>query len=265
MHKPGNLKSHSLSSDNSRYNKILLTSLFIVVLTLVVSINSRANTGIESYESYRLRATLNSQGLVHNIQQQELLFEQAKSAFEKNNMHLAYRIFRPLAEDGYVDAQFYLGMMYDAGIAVKRSPQKAVYWYQQSAQKGNDSAQHNLAVAYANGDGINLNIDKAIQWWKQSAKYGNTDAQYNLGIVYATGRQTVQPDLVKAEKWWRKAAINGDAQAQYNLGVLYASGVKKVTSLCEAVRWWQQSARLGIHEALEAIEIIKQRPDYKPC
>ena len=87
----------------------------------------------------------------------------------------------------------------------------------------------------------------------------------NLGIVYATGSEQIKRDLQEAEKWWRKAAINGDAMAQYNLGALYANGEEKVTSYCEAIRWWQESARSGMTEAQEAIEILKQRDDYRPC
>lgn len=243
----------------------IFTSLILMSMQLFAAGNSHAlnstNVHLAGYQSQEIAG----QGLVHNPNLHEKAYQHAMKAYERGEYHLAKRLLIPLANSNHVESQFYMGMIYDMGLGVKRDANVAVSWYRKAAENGYHHAQHNLAVAYANGEGVMANIEYAIHWWKRAAKQGNTDSQYNLGIIYATGNKHVKKDLLKAEKWWRKAAISGDAMAQYNLGTLYANGEKKVTSYCEAIRWWQKSARAGLSQARVAIEILKKRPDYHPC
>lgn len=247
-------------------NKQSLVAIILMVslASLLLVSNSFAMSAAQQNQ-YVLEHSLKSQGLYANKQLQDKQFNKALAAFKRGENYLAKRLLLPLAQQQYTGAEFYMGMIYDIGQGVAKSPAKAVHWYQRAAQKGYHPAQHNLAVAYAKGVGVKQDLKKALRWWRRAARQGNTDSQYNLGIIYATGNELVKRDLLKAEKWWRKAAINGDAMAQYNLGALYANGEKKVTSYCEAIRWWQESARSGMSQAMDAIEVIKQRPDYNPC
>lgn len=259
------LSSKCQSPHSAEYLKTHAISLYAFILILLCwTTQSFAKSPLQLSVSTTTRALL-SQGLDTNQVEQGKQFNHAMAMYERAEYFLARRLLLPLAQRQYTEAEFYMGMIFDMGLGVDKSPGDAVNWYLRAARKGNQHAQHNLAVAYAHGEGIQQDISKALEWWRRAARQGNTDSQYNLGIVYATGSQQVKRDLLKAEKWWRKAAINGDAMAQYNLGALYANGEKKVTSYCEAMRWWQESARSGIEQALEAIEILKQRDDYQPC
>ena len=245
--------------------KGLFISLVVLSVLLLAASNSFAVTiktvHLAGYQS----EDIFQQGISLNTDMHDEAYIRAMKAYERGEYHLAQRLLIPLANKNHIKSQFYMGMIYDMGLGVTRNANMAVSWYKKAAAKGYHHAQHNLAVAYANGDGVAGNLEHALRWWKRAARQGNTDSQYNLGIIYATGNDHVKQDLLKAEKWWRKAAISGDAMAQYNLGTLYANGEKKVTSYCEAIRWWQQSAQGGMSQALVAIEVLKQRPDYRPC
>ncbi|MEJ2141468.1 MAG: tetratricopeptide repeat protein [Gammaproteobacteria bacterium] len=246
-------------------HRVLFIGLIFFSMLLFAAGNShainRSNIHLAGYQSKEIAG----QGLASNPNLHDEVYQHAMKVYERGEYHLAKRLLLPLANKDHTESQFYMGMIYDIGLGVERNANIAVSWYRKAAEKGYHHAQHNLAVAYANGDGVLANIEKALRWWERAARQGNTDSQYNLGIIYATGNELVKKDLLKAEKWWRLAAISGDAMAQYNLGTLYANGEKKVTSYCEAIRWWQQSAKAGINQALIAIEVLKQRPDYHPC
>ena len=47
---------------------------------------------------------------------------------------------------------------------------KAIYWYEKSAEQGNHHVQNNLANIYKNGDGIDKDMNKAIYWYKKAAE-----------------------------------------------------------------------------------------------
>ena len=259
-------KAKSVAIPAAKENGLFIGISIFALFLLVVS-NGFAATGNSNviHPAVFQDKDISRQGIYFNQQLHGNKYQLAMAAYERGEYHLARRMLLPLAKSNHTKAQFYMGMLYDMGLGVAANANIAVYWYKKAAEKGNQHAQHNLAVAYANGDGIAHNMHHALIWWKRAAKQGNTDSQYNLGIIYATGNKQVQQDLLKAEKWWRMAAISGDAMAQYNLGTLYANGEEKVTSYCEAIRWWQQSAQGGMSQALVAIEVLKQRPDYRPC
>ena len=246
-------------------HRTCFTGLVVLSLLVLVVTNSHAIAGRNTHLAGNQSREIPRQGIAFNKNLHEETYTRAIKAYERGEYHLAKRLLLPLAKSNHTRSQFYVGMIYDVGLGVSRNANIAVSWYRKAAEKGYHHAQHNLAVAYANGDGVMANVELALRWWKRAARQGNTDSQYNLGIIYATGNGQVKRDLHKAEKWWRMAAISGDAMAQYNLGALYANGEKKVTSYCEAIRWWQKSARSGLNQARVAIEVLKQRPDYRPC
>ena len=238
---------------------IALLSFGLCFVSPAPALNSDMVASTSLYQSQRL----SDLGLKKQANIRQLI--EAIGAFADGEYGLAKRIFVPLAGQGVGEAQFYLGLMYDSGLGVKKDLVQAFEYYHAAATGGHPGAQHNLAVAYASGEGVEVNPVQALRWWRSAARQGNADAQYNLGIVYAVGKLGVARDLGLAKKWWRKAAISGDAMAQYNLGILYVKGSDTVRSYCEAVRWWEKSAEKGVSQAAVALKAIKSRKDYNSC
>ena len=70
--------------------------------------------------------------------------------------------FEKAANQGYAQAQFYLGVCYDNGQGVVQNYEKAVYWYEKAGNQGIADAQCNLGVCYGNGRGVVQNYEKAF-------------------------------------------------------------------------------------------------------
>jgi len=68
------------------------------------------------------------------------------TAYNSGDYATALREWKPLAEQGDVDAQYNLGLMYDNGRGVPQDDKTAVKWYRLAAEKGDASAQYNLSV-----------------------------------------------------------------------------------------------------------------------
>jgi TPR repeat protein len=69
-----------------------------------------------------------------------------------------------------------LGVMYDNGLGVEQSYEKAFEYYEQAAQLGHAQAQYNLGCCYANGEGVEQNMAAAKEWVEKSAAQGNENA-----------------------------------------------------------------------------------------
>ena len=54
-----------------------------------------------------------------------------------------------------------------------QSKAQAFRWYTQSAEQGYVDAQYNLALMYYNGEGIRQNNDKAKEWFGIACDSGN--------------------------------------------------------------------------------------------
>ena len=145
-------------------------------------------------------------------------FEDGKAAFERGEEAAAFAIWKPLADDGDINAQFWLGQMYDLGRGVGKDYAQAALWYRRAAEQGSPVAQHNLARMYELAEGVKVSeysLVAAASWYRRAALQGYKPAQGNLGILYANGRG-VKRDYVEAYMWLILAGAdtNRDALAR---------------------------------------------------
>ncbi len=115
----------------------------------------------------------------------------------------AVNYFRKAADQGYGDAQYWLGFCYSGGYGVQKDETQAFNWYKKSADNGNDRGQLRLGEAYFRGEGVACDRSKAIIWYQKSAEQGNKEAQYNLGHFYEEGLG-VTKDNKKADYWYQE-------------------------------------------------------------
>ena len=84
-------------------------------------------------------------------------FETGLKAYRSGNFKTALTQWVPLAEQGHVSAQAYLGHMYEQGIGVSRNHKTAVNWYTQAAEQGHAATQNTLGYMYDYGRGVAKN------------------------------------------------------------------------------------------------------------
>ncbi len=71
-------------------------------------------------------------------------FQNAADAYNRQDYETAYKLYLPLAEQGYADAQFNLGLMYEDGEGVSKDYKEAVNWFRLAAEQRHELAQINL-------------------------------------------------------------------------------------------------------------------------
>ena len=67
-------------------------------------------------------------------------FDDGVVAFIKGDGQTAYSIWKPLADKGNKEAQYYLGYMFQTGTGVHVDRTKALYWYHKAAKNGHGKA-----------------------------------------------------------------------------------------------------------------------------
>ncbi len=81
----------------------------------------------------------------------------------------ALREWRPLAEQGNANAQFFLGFMYANGLGVSQDYAEALQWYRKADEQGYAKAQNNLGLMYGKGQGVPQDDAQAHMWYNLAA------------------------------------------------------------------------------------------------
>ena len=103
-----------------------------------------------------------------------LTTDKAVKAMGKGDFELALKELRPLIEKNDPNAQFLMGMLYDAGKGVPQDQAIAASWYRKAAEQNHLMAQTFLGVFYYSGTGVEKDCKKAAHWLKAPANTAST-------------------------------------------------------------------------------------------
>ena len=134
-------------------------------------------------------------------------FQRGWAAYDQGDYEQAIRLWLPLAEQGHVNAQINLGVMYDNGNGVPQDSARAARWYRAAAHQGSVIAQYNLGLFLAERGVAASREEDALYWMRQAAAQGYADAQYQLGLMYAEGIGG-QAHIEDAPQWLYQAGLN---------------------------------------------------------
>ncbi len=130
-------------------------------------------------------------------------FEDAVSAHERGDYATALREFRVLAEQGHVNAQFNLGIMYAYSQGVPQDYAEAVKWYRMAAEQGDANAQNNLGVMYHMAWGVPQDYVQAHMWYNHAGAQGQKLATENRDIVAQLMTSAQIAEAQKLAREWK--------------------------------------------------------------
>ncbi|MFK5041818.1 tetratricopeptide repeat protein [Glaesserella parasuis] len=105
-------------------------------------------------------------------------FDRAVQYAEQQNYQAAFPIFKEFAEQGYLSAQYILGLMFSNGDGVRQDYHQAFKWFQKAAEQGDAKAQAALGSMYNLGLGVRQNSSTAKMWFGKACDNGEQGACY---------------------------------------------------------------------------------------
>ena len=138
----------------------------------------------------------------------------------KNQLEKAFRIYLECSIYGTnIDAMNNVGIFYKAGRYVKRDDERAVYWYEQAAERGNYYSASNLVVIYMK----EKDYEKAWHWAKVGVGYNGSNKKNildNMGYMSRYG-YGCKKDTSQAMKYYEESYHLGSDYAAFALGEIY--------------------------------------------
>jgi TPR repeat protein len=152
--------------------------------------------------------TLDTIGLPNQLQLADI--PMAPKAEPDGSAELAQ--MRESAENGDLDAQARLGVMYYWGEGAPMDWEQAQVWLRKASERGHADAQAKLGAMCFLGQGGPRDLHESIKWFRMAAAQGEPYAQGCMGVMYAVG-EGVPRDLIQAYVWLAQAQAGGDADA----------------------------------------------------
>lgn len=179
----------------------------------------------------------------------------AVQAMERGDFGTALNELRPLAEKRDPNAQFLLGMLYDAGKGVAQDPSLAASWYRKAAEQKHLLAQVYLGVLLYSGQGVKQDYGEAARWFRTPADGGNDQAQFYLGSMYATGNG-VEKEPDQAIHWLARSAAQRNTRAMGLLATELFSRSRDEQDLVDAYVWSHLAAEYDPVQAMTSARSV---------
>ncbi len=123
-------------------------------------------------------------------------WDEGVAAYKRGDYATAVREWRPLAEQGYAEAQSNLGWMYSKGLGVTQDDARAVGWYRKAAEQGHDKAKFNLGNMYREGSGVPQDYVRAYVWYDLAASSFPPGKAFDKAVKY---RDIVAAEMTPAQ------------------------------------------------------------------
>ena len=134
--------------------------------------------------------------------------------------------FIKAAEQGHVEAQYMLGMMFYEGNRVGKDEEAAALQFRKAAERGHPGAIKMLKSLGVNYSAKTIEEEQAeeLQRLQEAAQQGDAKSQYELAHLYARGKYGLVQDKNHAYVLFKKAADQGYEPAEkyaYDIGWAY--------------------------------------------
>lgn len=170
--------------------------------------------------------------------------------FLSKNSHLyqnelsAIKFLTTLAENGDIESQRKLGILYSTVGNEVLDYIKAAKWFGEAANKGDAFSQYSLGVLLKEGKGVEKNTSSAFDWFKMASDQGHPKAAWQIGDMWlelGDGKSK----YTKAEKWFRIAAELGSPDGQDSIGKFLEEGKGVKQDYEKAAEWYNKAAVQG--------------------
>lgn len=232
----------------------------------------------DAYKEYLIgRMYLNGDGIEQNYYKANQAFSlSSENGYEKANYVLGNQYYYGIGVNKDIDkaisafektelsssVAYKLGILYEQKSDIPQDKEKALLYYQISAELGNTSACYRLGHYYLE----NNDIKQSINYFKESAKQGNPDASYQLGNIYKSDKYGYKDDALSNKHF--TSALSAyqtkfvenptDGDIAMRIGTFYHYGLGVEHDIEKAISWYIKAVELGNQKAQQKMDEAQQ-------
>src|SRR5260221_5816848 len=91
------------------------------------------------------------------------------TVYDRGNYATSLKVWLAEAEKGNVEAEYYVGKIYEGGLGTEPDYKSAASWYGKAAAAGHSASQFSLATFYEKGLGVTADSTKALNLYRSAS------------------------------------------------------------------------------------------------
>jgi TPR repeat protein len=129
-------------------------------------------------------------------------FDEGVAAYSVGDYAKAMTEFKPLADHGEVQAQYFVGYLYHRGYGVPVDHAEAATWFRKAAAQADSLSAYYLGKMYEKGEGVGRDLTQAHLWLSLSAKNAPNarDAAYTREDIGKLERRMSPEQIARAKE-----------------------------------------------------------------
>jgi TPR repeat protein len=127
-----------------------------------------------------------------------------RRAYDAGDYQTAFKTWSPLANQGDIGAQFWVGFLYEAGLGVRQDKAEAVKWLLLSSDQGHGDAQARVCRLLFLGQGVPQDYIQAYKWAELGSQIGNPEAQKVRGELQKVMKASEVKEALRLVEEWNK-------------------------------------------------------------
>jgi TPR repeat protein len=136
-------------------------------------------------------------------------------------------------------------LMEGQGVPYPNHQEAATYFHLAADEGKVPQAEHHLGIMYEYGLGVERSFDKAAMYYRRASEKQFTESMYNLALMYLYGRVGFQQNFKQAFPLFEAASLSGHAQSTYMIGVMKTYGYGMEPNYGQAINWFERAAVMG--------------------
>jgi TPR repeat protein len=219
------------------------------------------------------RALLSASLVTERAYEEVAGFSSPTKPFSKSDFEQAIQALKSMAEDGFADAQAWLGQT----LLEEEMTEEGIKWLKKAVEGGSSDGQYELAQVIFSGHGLPVDKKESFRLFSLASDQGHSDAMLMAGrmlmagdgcernmtgglelvrqAAYAENPQAIllmgrycygdhrgMRDAAQAFAWFRLGSILGEADSQYWLGRIYYEGKGVPQDYNRSIQWMMESA-----------------------
>ncbi|WHI45359.1 hypothetical protein [Microbulbifer sp. VAAF005] len=175
----------------------------------------------------------------------------------------AAELYRLAAEEGSANSSARLAGLYETGNGVYKDLEQAIYYYTQAAESGLASAMNKLGLIYLDSENNDIkNYSKALYWFEQAANKNSKYGFFNQARMYEQGLG-VEANLDRALSLYDEASKRGHGMASLKIAEAYSQGEPADQNINQMLHYLKLATEQSDDQQLQ--QILENCTGKKDC
>jgi hypothetical protein len=168
-----------------------------------------------------------------------------KKASDQNDMNNIIKLYEDAINNTNFKAMYILGDKYYRGDKIEQDYDLAMFYFRMAARYNYGRAEFNIGKMYELGLGVIKSYEKAIEWYKLASTHGEVKALESMGDVYLDKEEFIKAFKLYNMAYENYEDKNDAVLVMLRMGYIFYYGLGVDKNRAKALEWLEMAKKTG--------------------